>query len=37
MKEINKRKKYVGEGMTPYMRTDFNSQLPTQLTAPQSV
>lgn len=23
--------------MTPYMRTDFNSQLPTQLTAPQSV
>lgn len=37
MKKINKRKKYVGGGMTPYMRTDFNSQLPTQLTAPQSV
>lgn len=37
MKKINKRKKYVGGGMTPYMRTVFNSQLPTQLTAPQSV
>lgn len=37
MKKINKRKKYVGGGMIPYMRTDFNSQLPTQLTAPQSV
>lgn len=37
MKKINKRRKYVGGGMTPYMRTDFNSQLPTQLTAPQSV
>lgn len=37
MKKINKRKKYVGGGMTQYMRTDFNSQLPTQLTAPQSV
>lgn len=37
MKKINKRKKYVGGGMTPYMRIDFNSQLPTQLTAPQSV
>lgn len=37
MKKINKRKKYVGGGMTPYMQTDFNSQLPTQLTAPQSV
>lgn len=37
MKKINKRKKYVDGGMTPYMRTDFNSQLPTQLTAPQSV
>lgn len=37
MKKINKRKKYVGGGMTPYMRTNFNSQLPTQLTAPQSV
>lgn len=37
MKKINKRKRYVGGGMTPYMRTDFNSQLPTQLTAPQSV
>lgn len=37
MKKINKRKKYVGGGMTPYMRTDFNSQLPTQLTAPRSV
>lgn len=37
MKKINKREKYVGGGMTPYMRTDFNSQLPTQLTAPQSV
>lgn len=37
MKKINKRKKYVGGDMTPYMRTDFNSQLPTQLTAPQSV
>lgn len=37
MKKINKRKNYVGGGMTPYMRTDFNSQLPTQLTAPQSV
>lgn len=37
MKKINKRKKYVGGGMTPYMRTDFNSQLPTQLTATQSV
>lgn len=37
MKKINKRKKYVGGGMTPYMRTDFNSQLPTKLTAPQSV
>lgn len=37
MKKINKRKKYVGGGMTPYMRTDFNSQLPTQLTALQSV
>lgn len=37
MKKINKRKKYVGGGMTPYMRTGFNSQLPTQLTAPQSV
>lgn len=37
MKKINKRKKYVGGGMTPYMRTDFNFQLPTQLTAPQSV
>lgn len=37
MKKINKRKKYVGGGMTPYMRTDFNSQLLTQLTAPQSV
>lgn len=37
MKKINKRKKYVGGGMTPCMRTDFNSQLPTQLTAPQSV
>ncbi|YP_010510030.1 hypothetical protein OJM13_gp37 [uncultured phage cr82_1] len=37
MKKINKRKKYVGGGMTPYMRTDFNSLLPTQLTAPQSV
>lgn len=37
MKKINKRKKYVGGGMTPYVRTDFNSQLPTQLTAPQSV
>lgn len=37
MKKINKRKKYVGGGMTPHMRTDFNSQLPTQLTAPQSV
>lgn len=37
MKKINKRKKYVGGGMTSYMRTDFNSQLPTQLTAPQSV
>lgn len=37
MKKINKRKKYVGGGMTPYMRTDFNSQLPTQLTAPQSL
>lgn len=37
MKKINKIKKYVGGDMTPYMRTDFNSQLPTQLTAPQSV
>lgn len=37
MKKISKRNKYVGGGMTPYMRTDFNSQLPTQLTAPYSV
>lgn len=37
MKKINKRNKYVGGGMTPYMKTDFNSQLPTKLSAPQEV
>ncbi len=36
MKKISKRKRYVGGGMTPYMQTDFNSQLPTQLVAPES-
>ena len=37
MRKIKIRNKYVGGGMTPYMQTDFNSQLPTQLNAPQGV
>lgn len=33
MKKVNKRK-YVGGGMTPYLQTDFNSQLPDKLISP---
>ena len=33
MKKVNK-KKYAGGGMTPYLQTDFNSQLPDKLISP---
>lgn len=33
MKKVNK-KKYAGGGMTPYLQTDFNSQLPDRLISP---